>query len=186
MPLTGNQAVDAPPPPLCLVGPRGAGKSSAGALLAAALGRAFVDLDRVLERRHRAPVAALLREGEAGFRARERAALAETLSLLAAGVTRASVLATGGGAVLAPESRALLRTLGRVAYLRAPAEVLGARVARDGAAERPALLAGGPLAEAAAVLAAREPLYLEVAERVVDATRPLEEVVAELVAWGGS
>src|SRR5699024_449061 len=101
-----------PAPNLVLVGPMGAGKSSIGRRLARRLGMEFVDLDREIARRTGASVSMIFEcEGEAGFRARERAALAETLE--GAGL----VVATGGGAVLDPDNRGLMRQRGFVVHL---------------------------------------------------------------------
>lgn len=175
-------ASSARPRPLCLVGLRGAGKTSVGAALAERLGRPFVDLDRALERRCGRTIPELLAEGQAAFRQREASVLRFALAFLT-GSERGVVIATGGGVVLSPQNRALLREAAQVVYLRAAPEVLAARVAADEAEERPALVEGGPLAEAQALLAERDPLYREVAARVVSAGRPLDEVVDELVAW---
>ena len=159
---------------VCLVGLRGAGKSSVGAALARALGRPFLDLDRAVEDRAGRTLRELFAdEGEAAFRALESEALREALRLLPT-----AVLATGGGVVLDPDNRAALRGA-HVVYLEAPPELLAARVEADpqSAADRPALHPQGPLAEARALHAARDPLYREVATLVVDATPPVEEVV---------
>ena len=80
--------------PVFLIGMMGAGKSTVGRLLAAALGYSFIDCDAELERRSGVRVATMFElEGESGFRDRESALLQELT--LRHGV----VLATGGGAV---------------------------------------------------------------------------------------
>jgi len=165
-------------PAVCLVGLRGAGKSSAGALLARALALPFADLDQALERRA-GSVAALLTRDEPAFRALEAECLAETLRQLK-GSGQGGVLATGGGVVLSPASRQLLAASWTV-YLDAPPEVLAARVGDDPSL-RPALRLGGPLAEARALRVERDPHYRSVARTVVDASRPLEDVVAQVLA----
>lgn len=170
---TGDRAV-------CLVGLRGAGKSTVGAALARAMRRPFVDLDRAVEGRAGRTVRELFAlEGEAAFRALESEALAEALRLLPR-----AVLATGGGVVLDPENRRLLRERATVVYLRAEPALLAARVSADPATAdgRPALVEGGPLAEAERLLLVRDPLYREVAHLVVDAARPIEELVAAIAA----
>lgn len=156
-----------PPLPWVLVGLRGAGKTTLGRALAVAHARSFVDLDEVLERRTGQSIPQLLAGGEASFRQLEADLLRTTLELLCLGTPQATVLATGGGAVEHPESRRLLRAL-PVAYLEAPPALLAERVAADDR-ERPALAPGGPLAEAEALLARRDPLYREVATHVVPA-----------------
>jgi len=143
-------------PNLVLVGPMGAGKSSIGRRLAARFGVAFVDVDHEIEVRTGAPVSTIFDcEGEAGFRARERATLAEILA------GEGQVIATGGGAVLEPGNRALLRARGFVVHMHADVEAQLARLARD--RSRP-LLAGDDRVEVLRRLAAaRAPLYAEVA-----------------------
>jgi 3-dehydroquinate synthetase/shikimate kinase len=89
---------------VALVGFMGAGKSTLGAAVANRLGRRFLDLDVEIERESDATVAELFERGEAEFR--------ETEQRLAAWVLASpepSVVALGGGAVLAPATRALLR-----------------------------------------------------------------------------
>src|SRR4029453_6508206 len=90
--------------PVCvLVGPPGAGKSTVGELVASALGRPFRDTDRDIEAAAGKPISELfIDDGEAAFRALERAAVAEALASFD------GVLALGGGAVLAEPTRAAL------------------------------------------------------------------------------
>ncbi|MGE5830958.1 MAG: shikimate kinase, partial [Micromonosporaceae bacterium] len=92
------------PRPVCvLVGPPGAGKSTVGELVAAALGRPFRDTDRDIEAAAGKPISAIfIDDGEDVFRALERAAVAEALGSFD------GVLALGGGAVLAEPTRAAL------------------------------------------------------------------------------
>lgn len=142
---------------LVLVGPMGSGKSSIGRRLAERYGLAFVDADREVEARAGASVAHIFdREGEAGFRVRERAALAELLA------AHRCVIATGGGAVLDPDTRQLLRARGFVVHLHVdPAQQL-LRLARDRA--RPLLARPDREAVLAQLAQARAPLYAEVAD----------------------
>jgi shikimate kinase/3-dehydroquinate synthase len=98
----------------------GSGKSSVGRRLAARLGVPFVDLDACVGD----VPSVFAREGEAGFRARERDALAKAVT------APCGVLALGGGAALTEEARAHLAGW-RVAVLHAPVQVLRARVAGD-------------------------------------------------------
>ena len=169
-----------PAPNLVLVGPMGAGKSSLGRRLAAKLGLEFVDADRVLEQRAGADIPLIFElEGEAGFRAREEALLAELLE----GGGRA--IATGGGAVLSAATRARLRARGFVVHVRVDVEQQLARLARDHT--RPLLAQGDRRETLVAMAALRDPLYAEVADLVFqsdglavdDAARRLAQALRE-------
>ena len=162
---------------LALVGYRGTGKSTVGRIVAARLGWPFADADREVEARAGRPIRALFEaDGEPAFRALEAEVIAD---LCARGPL---VLATGGGAVLRPANRAALRDLGFVAWLRADPATLADRLRRS-PGDRPPLTAAGLLGEIEAVLAARAPLYAEVAHAVVEAAgRPPGEVAAAVLA----
>lgn len=149
---------------LILVGPMGAGKSCIGRRLADRYGLRLADADREIELRTGASVSTIFQcEGEAGFRARERATLAELLD--GDGV----LLATGGGAVLDRDSRQLLRERGFVVHLHVAPEQQLERLARD--RSRP-LLARADRAEVLRELAlVREPLYAEIADLRFDTGR---------------
>ncbi len=123
---------------LVLVGLMGAGKTTVGTVCARKLGRGFVDTDALVETVTGASVPELFATiGEVGFRARERAALADAMAS-----PEPLVVACGGGAMVDPENRRAARR-GVVVWLQAPPDVLAARVDRDGASNRP-LVAGGP------------------------------------------
>lgn len=111
----------------------GTGKTEVGRRLARALGRTFVDTDRLVEARAGRSVAAIFAdEGEAGFRTRERQAVASACGLPDA------VIATGGGTLVDPENRLRLAAAGPIVCLTASAEAILRRV---GAAESRPLLA---------------------------------------------
>lgn len=166
---------------LYLIGYRGTGKSTVGRLVAARLGRPFIDLDERIEAVAGKTIAEIFAaEGEPGFRDRESAALG------AASAEPPAVIATGGGIVLRPENRELLRASGWVAWLTAPAAVLWDRIQADAAtaARRPALAGGGP-DEVTKLLAVRMPLYRETADATLATAGLSPEVVAAaiLAAW---
>src|SRR5688572_14044342 len=144
-----------------LVGLMGAGKTSVGRLLARRLGKTFYDCDHEIERCTGVRVPVIFEiEGEAGFRARERRMLAELAH------RENVVLATGGGAVLAPENRALLKAHGTVVYLCASPADLYQRTKHD--RNRPLLQTENPLQKLTDLYHERDPLYREIASLVVD------------------
>ena len=150
-----------PAPNLVLVGPMGAGKTSIGRRLAEHFALAFVDADREIEAQAGASIATIFDcEGEAGYRARERATLARLLA------GDGQVLATGGGAVLDAGTRALLRERGFVVHLQVSVGGQLARLSRDRV--RPLPQQGDRDQVLRALAQARAPLYAEVADLVFD------------------
>jgi shikimate kinase len=169
-------------PQVTLIGYRGTGKSTVAALVAERLGCDWIDADAVLETRLGTTIAAVVRDrGEPAFRAAEAEILADLLGSFR------GVLATGGGVVLRPENRTLLRTSGGpVVWLTAPADVIRGRLAADPTTRhrRPALTATDPLAEVEAALAARRPLYTECADVAFDTgAEPPAAVTERIVRW---
>jgi shikimate kinase len=165
---------------LALVGYRGSGKTSVGRLLGALSGRSFVDVDTEIERCTGRGIAAVFaQDGEPVFRDLEEQALRRVLA-----ANPAAVVATGGGAVLRDSNRSALGRFGIVVWLDAPAEVLADRLAADPAG-RPALTPHGLVAEVAAVLETRRPLYRETADLVISvAGRGVEAIAREIFsAW---
>jgi shikimate kinase len=144
-----------------LIGPMGAGKTAVGRQLARLLGRRFIDCDAEIEQRTGVDIPYIFeKEGEAGFREREKEALAALSEL--DGV----VVATGGGAVLDEVNRARLKATGTVVYLRTSVDEQLLRTRRT--AHRP-LLAGKDRREVLeGLMAARTPLYEETADLILD------------------
>ena len=161
-----------------LVGMMGAGKTTVGKSLARRLERPFVDTDKLLVERTGAPVATIFEvEGEAGFRRREAALLRELAP------EPGCVVATGGGAILDPENRRVMRDSGTVVYLRARVEHLWERTRHD--TSRPLLANDDPRGTLARLLAERDPLYREAAHLIIDTgtqsvTTILQRVLAAL------
>jgi len=146
---------------LFLVGLMGAGKTTIGRLLSRHRDMEFVDSDYEIVARCGVSIPTIFEiEGEAGFRKRESAMIDELTQR--GGI----VLATGGGAVLDPVNREHLKARGIVIYLRCSPQELYLRTRHD--RNRPLLQTEDPLARLEALYAQRHPLYMEVADVVID------------------
>lgn len=175
-----------PAPPILLIGLRGAGKSCVCRAAASLLGRIGVDLDGLSPHYlgELTPADALRKHGEEAFRKAEAAALAD---LLGPGLPRpdSMVLALGGGTPTAPGAADTLRAAraagAKVVYLRATAATLLSRLEAD-PGDRPPLTGLPPVDEIHALLAARDPLYRDLADLVVDVDALCAEEVAERIA----
>jgi shikimate kinase len=155
-----------------LIGPMGSGKTAVGRQLARSLGFPFYDSDAEIERRTGVDIPYIFEmEGEAGFRGREREAI-EALTGL-----EKVVLATGGGAVLLDANRRCLAERGRVVYLETSVTQQAHRV-RYGR-NRPLLADADAAARLAQLMAARAPLYAEIADLVVSTDGRRVPAVAE-------
>ncbi len=155
-----------------LVGPMGAGKSTIGRVLAFELNRQFRDTDRVIEDRTGADIPWIFdMEGEAGFRDRETAVLADLSTELDL------VIATGGGIVLRPENRQMMKESGYVCYLTASTEQLVERTARD--KKRPLLQVENPRQKIIDLLEMRDPIYRESADFIINTDKRSPKMVAQ-------
>lgn len=163
---------------IALVGLSGSGKSTVARLLGERLGWEWADTDPLIEALAGASIPEIFSQrGEAAFRDLEAQALRQTLE-----PGRPVALATGGGIVLRPENRELLRQQARVVWLDAPVAQLVARLlAHD--EERP-LLAGDPHARITALRKQRSRLYAETAELQLDTAelRP-DQVADQILVW---
>lgn len=159
-----------------LIGPMGSGKTTVGRLLARRLGYRFADSDAEIEARTGVDVAFIFeKEGEPGFRAREREAI-ERLTRLP-GI----VLGTGGGAILAADNRERLAARGVVVYLDTSIAQQLTRTRRS--KRRPLLDTEDPQGRLAALMAEREPLYRSIAAITVRTDgRKSAAVAAEIAA----
>lgn len=139
---------------IVLVGMMGAGKSSVGRRLAGRLGIPFVDADAEIELAANMSIADIFAtKGEPYFRNGEARVIARLLE------QGPQVLATGGGAYMNPDTRALIRVKGVSVWLRAELDVLLKRIKRR--SDRPLLNNGEPAETLKNLIAQRHPVYAE-------------------------
>ena len=159
---------------IILIGMMGAGKTTVGRALAKKLGRKFVDLDHAIVERCGVDIPTIFDiEGEEGFRKRENEVLRDVL------LEGDMILATGGGAVLYPQNRELMRQCGQVFYLRVGVDELYRRVARD--KNRPLLATPNPKQRLTELLAERRSIYEGAADYIIDSTGDSQSVVVEQI-----
>ncbi|MEU4558204.1 shikimate kinase [Actinoplanes sp. NPDC023936] len=161
-------------PAVVLVGVMGAGKTTVGAALAELLGVPFADTDTIIEERAGKPIPEIfVDDGEAAFRAQERAVVAECME------TFGGVLALGGGAILDEGTRQRL-TEQTVVFLTVE---LADAIKRVGFGAGRPLLAINPRATLRHLMEQRKPLYLEVATHVIaTGGREPDDLAAEIAA----
>lgn len=159
--------------PLVLVGLMGAGKTTVGRQVAQFMALPFTDADEEIEKVSRMSVADLFEQyGEAEFRGLERRVI-ERLAHAGPGV-----LATGGGAFMDEQTRALLNAQTRTVWLRAELDVLVERTSRK--RTRPLLRTGDPRQILSRLIDERYPIYAE-AHATVESVQTRREVVASRV-----
>jgi shikimate kinase len=157
-----------------LIGPMGSGETAVAKQLARLLRVPFYDSDTEIERRTGVDIPYIFdKEGEAGFRERERDIIA-TLTAL-----EPIVLATGGGAIILPENRRALAERGFVAYLETSISQQADRV-RQGRS-RPLLANVDSATKLAELMQTRAPLYAEIADFIVSTDRSRVPQVAEQI-----
>jgi shikimate kinase len=157
-----------------LIGPMGSGKSAVGKHLARLMRAPFRDSDAEIEAKTGVDISYIFsREGEARFRQREREVIEE--------LTRESpiVLATGGGAILLPENRTVLRDRGFVVYLNTSIDQQVERV-RQGR-HRPLLHDVDPRTKLTELMAVRAPLYESLADFTIATDGRKVHVVADAI-----
>jgi len=160
---------------IVLVGMMGVGKSSIGRRLATRLGVPFVDADAEIEKAAGMSIADIFaRHGEADFRSGEARVIARLLD------GGPQVLATGGGAVMNPDTRATIKAKGVSIWLTAEFDVLMRRIAKR-KNERPMLQTADPAATLRRLLAEREPVYALSDLTVQSREVPHDAIVAEIV-----
>jgi len=159
---------------IALVGLPGGGKTTVGRQLARRLGVRFVDSDAVIEQRLGESIRSYFeREGEQAFRDLEQATIEDLVN------TWDGVLATGGGVVLREANRRLLRERALVVYLRSSPEELARRLKHD--TKRPLLQVANPLGKLRELHDARDPLYSETAQFIVETGRPSVPMLVNMI-----
>jgi shikimate kinase len=157
-----------------LIGPMGSGKTAVGKQLAKLLHLQFYDSDAEIEHRTGVDIPYIFeKEGEAGFREREREVIDSLTSM------HEVIIATGGGAVLLPENREHLASRGHVVYLQTGIEQQLERT-RHGR-QRPLLYTDNPEQKLRDLMAFRAPLYESIAAVVVSTDGRQVRAVAEEV-----
>jgi shikimate kinase len=166
---------------VALIGMMGAGKSTVGRRLASRISAPFYDADTEIEAAAGCTINEIFaRFGEAEFRDGERRVILRLLD------RPPHVLATGGGAILDATTRARIAENAVSVWLRAPVDLLLARVERRNT--RPLLRGGNPREKLERLLAQREPFYAQ-AHIVVDAAETphgitVERILAALAGKG--
>lgn len=160
--------------PIVLIGLMGAGKTCVGRRLAKRLGVSFVDADEEIASAAGCSIPEIFaRFGEAHFREGERKVIARLLE------SGPMVLATGGGAFMAPDTRSLIKEKGVSVWLRADLDLLFRRTS-NGRRDRPLLNSDDPRATLEKLMQVRYPVYAE-ADITVDTFDEAPETTADRV-----
>ncbi|MHA6300303.1 shikimate kinase [Devosia sp. CAU 1758] len=160
--------------PLVLVGMMGAGKTTVGRRLASRLGRQFIDSDEEIERAAQMSIPEIFEQrGESEFRTGEMRVIARLLK------EKDVVLATGGGAFVNDDTRALVKRAAVSVWLKADLEVLFERVSRR--ANRPLLKTADPRGTLEKLIADRYPLYQEADITVISRDVPQDNVAGDVI-----
>ena len=151
------------PKNIVLIGFMGSGKSTVGRELHQRLGYPLIDMDRLIEDVIGKKITEIFKDqGETVFRDFETLQLIE----IAKQTDKRQIISTGGGVVIRPENRNLLRQLGYVVWLQAPEELIYERTARN--QERPLLNHENARERISKLLAEREPWYSDTAHLKID------------------
>lgn len=175
------------PPRIYLTGLRGTGKTTVGKLIAESIGATCIDLDVLIEDTAGQSISEIFASsGETSFRDHETQCLSKVAEQQESDRDYARVVALGGGAILRPENRNLIRDSGSCVWLMAAPETLAQRMASDEttADRRPALTDLSPVKEIEKMLADRKSLYQDSSDFQIDTEgKSPEQVAAEILDW---
>lgn len=171
---TLSPALPQPPRTIALVGLMGAGKTTVGRRLAAALHMPFADADAEIVKAAGRSIEEIFAEhGECAFRRGERQVIARMLN------GPVHVLATGGGAFIDPGTRALMKERAISVWLKAPLDVLMKRVEKRD--NRPLLKESDPRAVMQRLMDERYPIYAEADITIESAPGPHNTAVEKII-----
>lgn len=164
---------------IVLTGFMGTGKTSVGKETARQLGRTFVDMDAEIEARVGKPISSIFAEdGEGAFR------YVESEICMALSARHGLVIATGGGALVEPENRAVMLRTGLVICLSAAPDEILQRVGTAG--DRPLLAGTNPRDRIVRLMKARESAYAIIPWHIDTTGRSVSDLVAQVIALSGS
>jgi shikimate kinase len=164
-------------PNIFLIGPMGSGKTAVGRHLARLFRFSFHDSDADIEAKTGVDISFIFeKEGEAGFRARERESIDRLTRL------ESIVLATGGGAIIESENRRVLAERGAVVYLATSIDQQIERTRH--ARHRPLLNDTDPEEKLKELMLRRAALYAEIADLTVSTDGRRVQLVAEEIHHG--
>ncbi|MCL2745416.1 MAG: shikimate kinase [Planctomycetaceae bacterium] len=175
-----------------LTGYRCTGKTTLAALLGKLLCANVLDTDKEIEKKYQTSVSEIFaQKGETDFRNKESEIISEIITNRTAGyhppfvkpLVKPLVLSTGGGAVIRPENRSMLRENGYVVWLTASPEVILQRLQNDAqtATLRPSLTSLPMLDEIKTLLEIRRPFYEETAHVTINTDEQSPEKIAEII-----
>jgi len=165
------------PARIIFTGYRACGKSTVGQGLAARLGWDFIDSDALITGEYGEISALVAARGWPRFREIEEQVLFELAG------RREAMIATGGGAVIHEKAWARLRRGSLVVWLAADPATVRRRLCADpaSAGQRPGLTGKSADDEIEEVMAQREPIYRQGSDLKIDAARPIDEIVDEII-----
>lgn len=151
------------PKNIVLIGFMGSGKSTVGRELHQRLGYPLTDMDQLIEQTMGKKITEIFKEeGESAFRDFETLQLLE----IAKQTGTRHIISTGGGIVIRPQNRSILRKLGYVVWLHAPEDVIHERTSRN--RDRPLLNEPNARDRISSLMAERRPWYEETAHLRID------------------